>query len=281
MFSVNENKKFYPLTMAKRDPQNTIDLFLQEEDGKYHYSLIKNSSRLFRSQITSRTNGKIYICKKCFTHFSKEHLFQKHIEYCSSNEIVAVKMPARNTKLCFNNYNKQLPIPFVVCADFECFTKPMSNCCPNPEDSYTYNYQKHEPSGFCFYIKGLDPNTIFEPFIYTKTKSTDDISRKFVFKVAKITNKLYNDFYSRPLPLKLTPDEKELFNKAKICHICNKELLNDKVRDHCHFSGKYRGAAHNSCNLRCRKPLFFQSYFTIFKGMMCICLLNNFPLSVF
>ena len=40
VFSVNENKKFYPLRMAQRNPQETIDLFLYEEDGKYHYSLI-------------------------------------------------------------------------------------------------------------------------------------------------------------------------------------------------------------------------------------------------
>ena len=79
VFSVNENNKSYPLRMAQRSPQKTIDLFLYEEDGKYHYSLIKNFSRLFRSQITSRTNGQTYICKKCFTHFSKGQLFQKHI----------------------------------------------------------------------------------------------------------------------------------------------------------------------------------------------------------
>ena len=92
VFSVNENNKFYPLRMAKQDPQNSIDLFLYEEDGKTHFSLPKNFSRLFRSQITSRTNGTIHIRKKCFTHFSKGELFQKHAEYCSSNEIVAVKM---------------------------------------------------------------------------------------------------------------------------------------------------------------------------------------------
>ena len=123
--------------MAKRDTQNTIDLFLYEEDGKSHYSLIKNFSRLFRSQITSRTNDTIHISKKCFTHFLKEELFQKHITYCSTNETVAVKMPPRNKKLCFQNYFKQLPIPFVVYADFECFTKPMNTCSPDPNESYT------------------------------------------------------------------------------------------------------------------------------------------------
>ena len=128
--------------MAQRNPQKTIDLFLYEEEGKYHYSLIKVFSHLFGSQITSRTNGQIYICKKCFTHYAKEELYQKHISYCSTNETVAVRMPPRNTKLNFQNYFKQFPIPFVVYADFESFTKPMNTCSPNPEDSYTYNYTK-------------------------------------------------------------------------------------------------------------------------------------------
>ena len=133
-------------------------------------------------------------------------------------------MPSRNTKLCFDNYHKQLPVPFVVYADFECFTKPMSTCCPNPEDSYTYSYQKHEPSGFCLYIKGLDPNITFKPILYTKTTKSDDISAIFVSKLAGITNKIYNDFYCRPLPLKLTKQEQEEFNKAAFCYICNKAL---------------------------------------------------------
>ena len=265
VFSVNENKKFYPLRMAQRNPKETIDLFFYEEDGKYHYSLIKSFSRLFRSQITSRTNGKIYICKRCFTHFSKEELFQKHIEYCSTNESVCVKMPTRNSKLSFNNHHKQLPIPFVVYADFECFTKPMNTCSPNPEDSYTYNYQKHEPSGFCLYIKGIVSN-IFAPITYTKKKDTDNIAAVFVSKLADITNKLYNDFYRHPKPLKLTKKEQASFDKAENCHICKKELKSDKVRDHCHFTGQYRGAAHNSCNLQCRKPLILPVVFHNLQG---------------
>ena len=48
----------------------------------------------------------------------------------------------------------------------------------------------------------------------------------------------------------LTKEEEDDHNKENICYICKKELDNDKVRDHCHFTGKYRGAAHNTCNLR-------------------------------
>ena len=51
-----------------------------------------------------------------------------------------------------------------------------------------------------------------------------------------------------------------------ICHICNKDLFEDKVRDHCHFTGQYRGAAHNSCNLKCRKPLVLPVIFHNLQG---------------
>ena len=81
-----------------------------------------------------------------------------------------------------------------------------------------------------------------------------------------MTNKIYQDFYCRPIPLKLTPAEQESFNKGETCHICKKQLLADKVRDHCHFTGKYRGAAHNSCNLQCRKPMILPVIFHNLQG---------------
>ena len=222
VFSVSDNNKFYPLRMADKDFQNTIDLFFYEQDVVSHYSLIENFTRLFKSQITSGKNGQVYICKKCFTHCTKDELFQKHILYCSSNETVAVKMPPRNTMLCFNNYQNRLPIPFVVYADFECFTKPVNTCKPNPDYSYSYNYQKLEPSGFCLYLKGLDPNTIFKPTSYTKEKETDDVAAKFVSKIAWLTNRIYNDYYCRPLPLRLTAREEKEFHKAELCYIYKK-----------------------------------------------------------
>ena len=54
----------------------------------------------------------------------------------------------------------------------------------------------------------------------------------------------------------LTKDEKESNENQKLCHICEKEFCTDnnnkemrKVRDHCHYTGKYRGVAHSKCNL--------------------------------
>ena len=54
----------YTLRLNKKDCQKTIDLFLFSKDEKQYYSLIKNFSRLVRSQITSDTTRKLHICKK-------------------------------------------------------------------------------------------------------------------------------------------------------------------------------------------------------------------------
>ena len=63
--------KIYPLRLNQKDVKKSIDLFLFSKDEKQHYSLIKNFSRLTRSQITPHSSSKVHICKKCLTHFTK------------------------------------------------------------------------------------------------------------------------------------------------------------------------------------------------------------------
>ena len=64
--------------------------------------------------------------------------------------------------------------------------------------------------------------------------------------------------------LPLTKEELKSYQDAKVCYICGKRILKKfaknkdknyrKVRDHCHYTGKYRGAAHSICNLKFNVP---------------------------
>ena len=61
--------------------------------------------------------------------------------------------------------------------------------------------------------------------------------------------------------ISLTNKEKKIHCEQKVCYIYKKEFSTDddnkkyhKVRDHCHYTGKYRGAAHDICNLRFKIP---------------------------
>ena len=274
VFSLDERNKIYPLRINKKDGQKTIDLFLYSDKEKQHYSLIKNFTRLVRSQYTSHRSSKIFICKKCLYHYTKEELLEKHINYCGNNETAAVIMPTKNSILKFQHHFKKLPLPFIIYADFECFTIPVNSYQPNPDKSFTKTYQKHEPSGYCLYLKTLDGlNTNFKPIVYTKKIPDEDISKKFIKHVVKLTHKIYQDYYKKPKRYNLTTEEEEDFQSATKCHICEEKLFRDKktnkilkVRDHCHFTGDYRGAAHNECNLKCRKPLILPVIFHNLQG---------------
>ena len=191
VFSV-EGKTIYPLKLSDKKCQKSIDLFLFEEDGKSHYSLIRSLNRLIRTQITNtKVIGGVHICKRCLCHVKVKSSFEKHEKYCSNNKMVAVKMPKKGESIYFKNFQKKYPVPFVIYADFECFTKPVSNCKPDPNKSFNVEYQKHEPSGFCFYLKGI--TDWFKTESFTKEKEDDNVAAIFVDKIVGYTKSIYTD----------------------------------------------------------------------------------------
>ena len=120
-------------------------------------------------------------------------------------------------------------------------------------------------------MDGIDVN--FKPIVYTKKTEYEDISKRFIKHVIKLTHQIYQKYYSKPKPLNLTPQEEKDFQSATICHICEQDLNRNKetgqilrVRDHCHFTGEYRGAAHNQCNLKCKKPPILPVLFHNLQG---------------
>ena len=134
-------------------------------------------------------------------------------------------MPIKNTTLNFQHHFKKLPIPFVLSADFKCFTKPINSCQPNPNNSFTQEYQKHEPSGYCLHLKGLDGiKDNYKPIVYTKKSEDDNISEKFIKHLKIITHFIYRKYYLNPKPLKFTPEDEKDFKLAQACHICEQEF---------------------------------------------------------
>ena len=63
-----------------------------------------------------------------------------------------------------------------------------------------------------------------------------------------------------------TEEDEKQFNKSKECWICKEPFKDGKVRDHCHYTGRYRGPACNSCNLKYRKPNFIPVFFHNLSG---------------
>lgn len=84
-----------------------------------------------------------------------------------------------------------------------------------------------------------------------------DCVKRFVDHLEDEVRRLYDTFPHQGMT-KLTDEEKREYNEATECHICMKPFddpaHNRKVRDHCDYTGLYRGAAYNNCNLAYKIP---------------------------
>ena len=153
-------------------------------------------------------------------------------------------------------------------ADFESFNIPISTCTPGDSKGFTNQYQKQTPSGFGLLIKCYD-NKLYPPkFIQYTAKSPDeDVAQKFVDTLEteiKTLREKVPPKYKKPN--KSNRKDCNKFEYATKCHICGGELGDDKVWDHCHYTGKYRGAAHSKCNIVFQNPKFIPVFFHNLAG---------------
>ena len=268
----------YPLRISKKNEQ-VINLLLIADEETNHYCWIKNMSRLLSKNINNHQH-KRHFCYRCLNSFHSEKSLKRHKEYCQNNEAVKIKMPIREDDegntfpvyIKFNHFHKKMRVPFVVYADFECFTEKIDTCQPNDNKSFTNRYQKHKPSGFSYLIKCFDDN-LLAPHLrhYTAESPDDNIPWLFIESLESDIKEIYNKF-KIPKKMVMTPEDEIDYEKATHCHICEGKLKktddkkDKKVRDHCHLTGKFRGAAHNKCNLKFKIPKFYPVIFHNLSG---------------
>ena len=164
--------------------------------------------------------------------------------------------------LKFNNFHKQLPVPFVIYADFEAITKKVQGCEQSEEmkkdkdrRSYTEAYQTHEDCGYGYKVVCCYKKKYSKPI---QTYRGKNAVYKFMEKMLEeveynkaVVKKRFNK------PLVMTEDDEQHFRTMDGCHICGEKYTDKdvRVRDHCHITGKFRGSAHQECNIKLRiKP---------------------------
>ena len=259
----------YPLRISKKN-EKVINLLLIANQETNHFCWIKNMSRLLSSGVNNHQH-KRHFCYRCLNSFHSVKSLEKHKEYCQNNEAVKIEMPVFEN-IQFKIFYKKQRVPFVVYADFECFTEKIDTCQPDDGKSFTNQYQKHKPSGFCYLIKCFDDN-LFSPKLvqYTAESLNDNIPQLFIESLEKDIKEIYNRF-KIPKKMVMTQEDNIDFRRATHCHICEEELEDTddeeykRVRDHCHLTGKYRGAAHSICNLKFRLPKFYPVIFHNLSG---------------
>ena len=217
-------------------------------NGKnWHYLAVKGLSRLLRG-ISSNHNSHYY-CLNCFHSYRTENKLNVHKKICENHDDCNVEMPSPNNNIIkYNQGEKSLELPFIIYADLECLLKKIDTCYNNPDLLSTTKINQHIPSGYSIYTNCSFDKSNNKLSYYRG----EDCMKRFCKDLKDHATKII-DFKKKTM-IPLTKEEENNYNKENTCYICKKDFNNDKVRDHCHFTGKYRGAAHNTCNLRYKIP---------------------------
>ena len=118
-----EEKQKYPIYVSKEKYEDCMNLLLITENENKHYVLIKDLNKFMYNQ--TKHKERKHFCMYCLQCFSSERVLTDHKENCIQvNGTQAIKMPTKDDNtLKFNNFHKQLPVPFVIYADFEAITE--------------------------------------------------------------------------------------------------------------------------------------------------------------
>ena len=128
-------------------------------------------------------------------------------------------------------------------ADFECNLKSVESY----EGSYSKKYQDHIPCSSAYKLVCVD-DKFTKPIVVFRGENAAYEFIKATLKEFKYCKKVMKKHFNKNL---IMSEEEEQFQSSNTCWICEKLIDDDdeKVRDHCHITGKFRGAAHWSCNI--------------------------------
>ena len=279
------------ISRVEDDDWFKVDLLLIEGQEFSHYCWIRNLDRLLHNDSMSKHH--YIICRNCGKGFNKSLYNKERMEFhrrtCNSQDAQRLTIP-ENRIIKFTNWAYTLKAPVIIYADFECLNTKISSCEPPPtkkkgrrggktdaENSYTEKKTIHEVCGYSFTV--VSPYYPGRTFSYRATEGGVNAAEHFLKAINRESDKIIQWFKRNEREMyPLTEEEEKAHQQASHCHICKgpfaphimssseEEFLGDpdtRVRDHCHYTGHYRGPAHNHCNLSYRKqrkiPLFIHN----------------------
>ena len=144
------------------------------------------------------------------------------------------------------------PIYFRIYADFEADKEKDNTCIGNK----TTNVYKQNPILNAYHIVSELEDVLQSD--YYKSPLGYNNADWFVDEVIKLENKMTFYFNNTNKDIIMTQEDEENYQNNNICRFCEKFIESDKVRDHCHLTGNYRGPAASKCNINVtQKQSFF------------------------
>ena len=247
-----EKKDLLPLRVSKFPSDFIMDLLLLSEGGSHHYVLITDLKHFVNFLKNKQSRSRDEICRNCFHICSSTGSFEIHKLNCYENEAAAIILPDEHKNIHqFKNTRAVWFVPLVIYLDTEALLVPLSTCAPSPSISSQVKLEKHVPCGYAFVIVEHGNDKVLSYRIMRGPDCLDDLIKE----LEKLATDIYHRKQSHRIYKGKPSTHKDTVND---CWICKKPFTNDeqKVLDHCHYSGTFLGWAHSECNLQ-RKSINF------------------------
>ena len=256
-----KSKKVYICRKGK-EYDRVANLMLITDHNEKYYVAIKSLRRLLSRQ-NSKHKESQHFCITCLQGFADKKSRDEHYVYCRSNEAVRIEMPNVKPIAKYSDGQYQFKVPFMMYSDFESIPEPIQGVSNDPNVSSAREVNIHTPSGWCVYSK-FSYGDVTNPLAQYRGP---DCVRKFCEHIISEAKRLYDSFPEKPMK-PLTKSHIKEYARATKCHICFKPFNEKKrkVRDHCHYIGLYRGAAHSCCNLQYKIPNYIPVIFHNLAG---------------
>jgi hypothetical protein len=259
-------------SIFKQRAKNINILYLPKSQ---HFVYVSDLDGLCRAKYQK---NKPFTCFSCMWEFSTSQALERHNRLCDSN--TRLEYPSKGDSVKFQSFNKRITQPIYGVLDFESSLVPVSrletavkygcvNCArKGPVDDCkhaTAELHAQTPSTFCIMFADT-----YGEIIYNKTLSSqDNLMVEFFSVLSNLETDLFQRLQRFQVKTDYTAAENEEFLAAAVCHLCEKPFIHEDfamkpVRDHCHYTNRYLGAAHNRCNFqrqdRHRIPVFVHNF---------------------
>ena len=224
--------KLIPIEISKNDSERVIDLAIY----KNHYVLIK------KLDVFLGDHNKKFIRRRCLSSYTNENMLIKHKPKCENNDITSNKT-SNESHLFWKKHFHKNPLYFRINADFEADNEKDDSVVGNK----TINIYKQNPILNGYHILS-ELEDVLKSDYYKSPLGYDNVDW-FVDEIIKLENKMAFYFKNTNKDIVMTDKDEEDYKNNNVCRFCEKFIESDKVRDHCHLTGNYRGPAHSKCNI--------------------------------
>ena len=243
ILSADENNNVILMFSSENNYKNDINSFYYKD----YICLIKDLNKYLHRN--NRNKNKTYSCSRCLNSFISEENLNNHKKLCLKYNKKSEKLilPKENSILKFEKIEHMIKTPFTIYYDVETYNQHLKKTKQFKKIKNTEHENLLKPYLIGYILKcNYDEKFSKKCQAFIGQQCIEKMMLKLIFTERQYIWEVIKLNFNKPI--ECNPDLTKF--DINTCHLCNKKIKNNAVKNPCHFTSKMLGYAHNKCNLK-------------------------------